>query len=952
MKYIRKGLIKLGLCFKDSNEEQEYRLLRIPILTHYFELLFITLSFVFVMYTIRYFTRSLWTQGIITVSFLGASFFLCFFRKKIAPLLEYIVMIYIFALCGIILANVSRGLSTSATVNSFYVGYGLALIQRIVGYRILKFWQMMVFHVISISVKFPLVGVYDGLLCAIIIVLECATVAFDYSAEKGERKLFDATFKAKRETLKFKHLLTEYFPNPLTIVTGDHCLPKYFNKSFKRTFRCDNLANTMTCLEKLIIEPETFQKHQGLFSHFGYKYTNDTSAVKLSEFVKGLPLFLQALRDLGTVNFIVTEEETKNIADILQIPPNNKKPQEAPPSSERDKIFIDSNNDLPSKKRRTSRWNLGIEHKNSPKPLSVDGFKEKSSGEENDSRAAIDKMGSRSNFSESSNEEGKKRVYKAKIFLLLWDDVEAIAIVLDDITKQKTISELKIADKNKDLVIAMVSHELRTPLNGMLGLIDIIKKMLRQVDLLPYINACRNNGVLLLSLVNSILDLSQIKNNKLKLMYTKVCIPELLAEIKSLFEYFCVLKKLYLEIEIDHNVPKFITTDRNRLSQILINLLGNAFKFTFEGGITVKVELDNLDPVKLKFSVSDTGIGIKQEDQDKLFKLFGRLEHEDKRINTSGVGLGLTISNTLALLLSAQDGPGILLQSQENQGSSFSFLIYDKPKEGSLSENSLANISGASVEENRETSVMNKMSTYTLNYLENHTKNINSQNLESKIATSPDTLAQKIQNPKNPSEYSSFPSSVNSEDGVLIRRLKSRKTTNLEIIQDMDPSERDSSPTNYSPKTRFHNHNKLADKDKPWCLIVDDNPFNLMVASHIMEEKGYNLKTAINGKDAIEKAIEHEQQDSTPPFKVILMDCQMPVMDGYEATRILRMMMNDNEIRKFPILALTANTCDEDHEKLCLEVGMSGSLTKPLQPKDLDKLLKKLNEHPQNQQST
>jgi CheY-like chemotaxis protein len=348
------------------------------------------------------------------------------------------------------------------------------------------------------------------------------------------------------------------------------------------------------------------------------------------------------------------------------------------------------------------------------------------------------------------------------------------------------------------------------------------------------------------------------------------------------------------------------------------------------------VELDSLDPVKLKFSVNDTGIGIKTEDQDKLFKLFGRLEHEDKRINTSGVGLGLTISNTLVLLLSIQDGPGIQLQSEENKGSSFSFLIYDKVKEASGSkertDKSLGNVSSGSAEENPDTTIMNKMSTYTLNYLENHTKNINnSQNLESKFATSPETLTRRL--PRNPADYASFPS-INSEDSVLMKRPRSKKmTTYLDIIKDIGPSEVDHSPSNQI----------VSRRDQPWCLIVDDNPFNLIVASHLMEENDYQLKTAINGKDAIQKVLEHEQTDH-PAFRVILMDCQMPVMDGYEATRILRMMMNGKEIKDCPILALTANNCDEDHEKLCQEVGMSGSLTKPLQPKELEKMLKKLNQ--------
>ena len=180
---------------------------------------------------------------------------------------------------------------------------------------------------------------------------------------------------------------------------------------------------------------------------------------------------------------------------------------------------------------------------------------------------------------------------------------------------------------------------------------------------------------LLLSLVNSILDLSQIKNNKLTLIYAKIDVKETLDEIKALFNYFCVLKNLYLDVEIHPDVCKTINTDKNRLSQIIINLLGNAFKFTINGGITIKVEVESQDPYRIRFSVRDTGIGIKKEDQDKLFKLFGRLEHTDKKINTSGVGLGLTISNTLALLLNPSEQKGIEVVSESDKGSTFSFAV-------------------------------------------------------------------------------------------------------------------------------------------------------------------------------------------------------------------------------------------------------------------------------------
>ena len=280
----------------------------------------------------------------------------------------------------------------------------------------------------------------------------------------------------------------------------------------------------------------------------------------------------------------------------------------------------------------------------------------------------------------SSSEEGMKKAFKVKVFPLLWDDEEAIALLLDDITRQKIITELKTADRNKDLVIAMVSHDLRTPLNGMLGLVDIAMKNIKDTSTLAYLEACKNSGGLMLNFVNSILDLHQIKDNKLNLIYSKIFLSTLLKEIKALFAQVCRVKQLYLNIEIDPRVPKTLATDKSRLTQILVNLLGNAFKFTFYGGVTIKADIENEDLNWIKFSIIDTGIGIKKEDQDKLFKMYGKLDQKDKKISSNGVGLGLTISNTLATLLSSHENQSIKIESTLSKGTCFSFVVQSKPR--------------------------------------------------------------------------------------------------------------------------------------------------------------------------------------------------------------------------------------------------------------------------------
>jgi len=499
------------------------------------------------------------------------------------------------------------------------------------------------------------------------------------------------------------------------------------------------------------------------------------------------------------------------------------------------------------------------------------------------------------------------------------------------VTQQRIITELKQSDKNKNMVIAMVSHELRTPLNGMLGLIDIAKKNISHVETLSYLQACRNSGVLLLSLVNSILDMNQISHKKLNLLYSRISIADLLEEMRSLFDYSCQLRRLYLDTEIEPGVPDMICTDKNRLSQILINLLGNAFKFTFNGGVTLRVGLDTMYPLKVNFAVQDTGIGIKKEDQERLFKMYGKLEQEDKKINTNGVGLGLTISNQLVKLLNPSENSGIQVESEVNIGTTFSFSIASQNIEPSKGKDMAASLSGeissGALNEEKDITVLKKVAVSNI-YNENYQKmSTSSQNIDTRktLANIGDLEQIKLKN-----------------SGSDSRRCLLKKGATLEGFEEEEDDEvifKDS----VSPIPLQLQECQSSQSNNPprkWCLVVDDNPFNLMVACHIMEERKFQVKTALNGQEAIRQVRDHFENSLR--FDVILMDCQMPVMDGYEATKILKNMMTGKEIPYSPVIALTANNHDEDHEKLCKEVGMDGYVAKPLQISELEVVLKKV----------
>ena len=299
--------------------------------------------------------------------------------------------------------------------------------------------------------------------------------------------------------------------------------------------------------------------------------------------------------------------------------------------------------------------------------------------------------------------QGSNSIFEAKILHIVWDEQPAIALILYDVTQQQTILSLRTADAYKDNLLATISHELRTPLNGILGMLQIMQKYVKDRDILKYIDICKNSGHLLLGLVNSILDLHQIRAKKLKLYPEGVKISTFLKDISSLFEFQCTQKGIDLKVEVSPVVPPWLITDKNRLTQIFINLIGNALKFTSKGSITISVSpTDHNNYIEL--SVSDTGIGIKAEDKDKLFRMFGKLEDSDATLNRQGVGLGLTISDNLSRVLCCNNKrEGIRLESEYNVGSRFYFVIERVYRD---------------IKKNRSTELENLEEEFLTNYLE------------------------------------------------------------------------------------------------------------------------------------------------------------------------------------------------------------------------------------------
>jgi len=465
------------------------------------------------------------------------------------------------------------------------------------------------------------------------------------------------------------------------------------------------------------------------------------------------------------------------------------------------------------------------------------------------------------------NDNAKKVTYEANIFSFLWDGKDAIAVILSNITHQTDILTLKIANSNKEKAISIVSHELRNPVNGLMGMVKIMQKQNKDPSIQKSLDLLKITISLLLNILNSILDIQQINANKLRLNISKINLMELLYTIQMLFQFQCVEKGLEFRLEIDKNVPKYIKTDKDRLSQILINLCTNAIKFTMKGGVTLGVKVDSQDPRKLVFSVADTGIGIKKEDLGKLFKIFGKLEASTE-FNQQGVGLGLVISNSLVGILK---GDRLTVESEESKGSTFTFKL-------------------------------------PIDFYQDFAETeIPDEAVEDSLAI-PDT--------KN---YSLLSAHSNKEGSTRHRYTKSLQT---------------------HQNTDFLSVPLALETTGKHVLLVDDNPFNLLVTKHLIEDLRIPTVLAHNGVEAINKVEQCYRKSIS--IALILMDCEMPVMDGRAATQILKQKMAQGEIPEIPIVGLSGHDTEEYIQE-CYNVGMSDYIKKPVSEGNLLKMFKQYN---------
>ncbi len=379
---------------------------------------------------------------------------------------------------------------------------------------------------------------------------------------------------------------------------------------------------------------------------------------------------------------------------------------------------------------------------------------------------------------------------------------------------KKSNKAAEAATQAKSEFLANMSHEIRTPMTAILGFADILMENPEEEDRLSATTTIKQNGEHLLGLINDILDLSKIEAGKLEVEKIGCSPAKVVADVMSLMKVRSKAKNLPLEMEYVGHIPESIHCDPTRLRQILINLFGNAIKFTEVGSVRLAVRLvrPEDEPSLLQFDVIDTGIGMTEEQASRLFQPFAQADSSTNR-KFGGTGLGLAISRRLAEML----GGDIAITSSPGAGSTFSLTV----ETGSL-------------------------------------------------------------------------------DGV--RMLDKPEEAVVEA------KEETSAPVQVELDCRM--------------LLAEDGPDNQRLISHILKKAGAEVELAEDGQAACEKALAARAEGK--PYDVILMDIQMPVMDGYEATRDLRQHGYTG-----PIIALTANAMLGD-DKRCLEAGCDDYLTKPI----------------------
>lgn len=521
------------------------------------------------------------------------------------------------------------------------------------------------------------------------------------------------------------------------------------------------------------------------------------------------------------------------------------------------------------------------------------------------------------------------------------------------------------ADKSKSEFLSMISHEIRTPMNAIIGMTRLALQTELTAKQQDYLAKVQVSSRVLLGIINDILDFSKIEAGKLELEAIPFNLGDVLNDLCCLVNDKAEEKGLQMHC-ISDDVPLELIGDPLRLGQILLNLVNNAIKFTEPGGdIVFKVALaegieqaKKTDQIMLEFSVQDTGIGLTAEQIGGLFQSFSQADKSTTR-KYGGTGLGLVICKRLVTMM----GGDIKVKSEIGKGSTFTFTaIFGQPyqisQKPAASRNAFRGVKALVVDGNEESRKILCLHLETLLFqvMPVSTGEQAIQMLENASDQNPYRLVlmdwnlpkmdgiSVARHIKNSLKIACIPhiiivTSHSKEDAVqrsssldldsfLTKPVHSSALFSA-VIEAFNQNKFNEYPAAQLRRTNTENE-KLRQIQGARLLLVEDNPINQQIAKETLEQEGFEVIIASDGRDAVQKI-------RSDCFDAVLMDLEMPLMDGYEATRIIR---SELQVYDMPIIAMTAHAMKDVREK-CLQTGMNGYLTKPI---DVDELLENLTE--------
>ena len=530
-----------------------------------------------------------------------------------------------------------------------------------------------------------------------------------------------------------------------------------------------------------------------------------------------------------------------------------------------------------------------------------------------------------------------------------FQDINERKLAEQSLRRAKNHAEAAAAAKSEFL--AMMSHEIRTPMNGVLGMLNLLQSSRVSEEDKHKIHIAKISAESLLTLINDILDFSKVEAGRLLLESKEFNLREMIDDFTEIFASRAHQKGLELIVDLTGIQVSDVKGDANRLQQILTNLLSNAIKFTEAGNITLRCT-SKLGPQGVTFSadIIDSGVGISSEKIHSLFEPFVQEDASTTR-QYGGTGLGLAICKKLCNLMQGE----IRATSTVNTGSCFSFDIqlqtanqcrYIAPD---LSNNNIR-IAVVSENENLASAIKNQLAAWgalvysstTLSHAiqwceTQHANNgspIDLLMVDQPITTSnPPLMPGKISSDINAYRKtvlitSSLPSgTVSSYDSLLQKPVTTSGLLRLldSVTKHSGSLISDSLDSKLTEQVAIDGHPNWLEQTR--VLLVEDNPINQEVALLMLEKLKLIADCANNGYEAIQKL---QNAKKGQEYSLVLMDCQMPVMDGFEATRRIRAGEAGEKARGIPILALTANAIQGDREQ-CLQKGMNDYLSKPIE---------------------